>query len=1141
MHRKPPDFSLSVEVDISNLGESFYRAAILYLKSGIDDPDKLRHAISLLRSSAENHGNPNAANELGDIYKSGSHGIPQDYKEAFHWYQISANKNNAVSQANLGYLLQEGLGVTQNMPEAIRYYRLSAEQRNPYGLFSLACCYRNGEGVQKDDKEAARLYQLSADQKFSPSEYNLGIMYRDGRGVPQDNKKAFYWVERAANQNFAGAQFALGANFETGQLVPIDEKKALYWYRKAALQNHAEAQYNLGLSYKNGLGVEKDAKEAKYWLELAAGQDFPLAQYSLGLLYSKGAEEIPTDYGRAFNLFQLAAKQDHQEAQYLVACMYLDGKGTSLNLRKGFQWMKLAAENKYAPAELQLGFLYLNGEATPPDPAIAFSWFMKAAKHKESKAFIQLGIMYEKGVGVPQDYNKALQYFLQGTKKESPDLLIALLLEKSEFITDILPALQFLIKTANIEAMQALLTKPIKLSEFNKSLLLSYAIEQKQYKCTRILLENKATTAIVNNKTPLQAALKLNEIKFIELLLAHKAVPIEKDMKSFAAFVQTNLSLIIEKEKFQFLDVLPTTHLSSFKKKLKREDLLALSKKTKSENAMRKLLREKKELSLNILQIAILHGKEKLVETLLKKGIPINEPNNDWSPSKLASLMKLDIEKLLSPKKLEKDDKQVENTQKKSKKKNKNKKAKTLTTPTVSIDKMEIEEEEKTTPETITIDTPVEIPEVEKTTATIDISIETPEIKNEEKSISSEEKITPAMDQQIIPKSTTASLLKTSLKSKLKPTAKPFESKLFSKPVLQSRMLDDSKSVTIKDMLSDHGYQTMIFDLMTEDKNRNQCHKFRLVGATYNLLDRCFSKEDNKGKFSNNQENKSENFSEYWTRKNKQAMTKIFEILEKNSVDFMFLQEIDFVNPNHKFKFSSEEQSKIYNFGTDFIEKLALKGYDILISTSSQTDIQPMATIYRVSTFKFINPECCYGTLSDSNGYNRAWVTLLQHKSSGQFVSLMNLHLSYADSYFNSIIDLMKSNSKKNVMTIAGGDTNHTPEDIPGLVSVNPKFGVTNIQMSDNKLSTKDEKGRDKCYDGYFIGPPQDGIIGFQFGDCEVFQKNEKDVIQSKIITGGGHAMRFTKKGEPFNDNQSAPSTDHTTVVTRRPVRGIQS
>ncbi len=119
---------------------------------------------------------------LGAMYEDGQ-GVQQDDKEAARWYRLAADQGSALAQVNIGAMYLKGQGVAQDYNEALRWLRLAAVQKgNPAAQraaqFNLAVMYRKGQGVQQDDKEAAKWYRLAADQGDADAQFNLGVMYR---------------------------------------------------------------------------------------------------------------------------------------------------------------------------------------------------------------------------------------------------------------------------------------------------------------------------------------------------------------------------------------------------------------------------------------------------------------------------------------------------------------------------------------------------------------------------------------------------------------------------------------------------------------------------------------------------------------------------------------------------------------------------------------------------------------------------------------------------------------------------------------------------------------------------------------------------------------------------------------------------
>ena len=69
-------------------------------------------------------GNASAMFNLGRMYRYGE-GVPQDARQAVHWYQQAAEQGNAKAMFNLGVMYHEGTGVPQDYVQAYAWYNVA--------------------------------------------------------------------------------------------------------------------------------------------------------------------------------------------------------------------------------------------------------------------------------------------------------------------------------------------------------------------------------------------------------------------------------------------------------------------------------------------------------------------------------------------------------------------------------------------------------------------------------------------------------------------------------------------------------------------------------------------------------------------------------------------------------------------------------------------------------------------------------------------------------------------------------------------------------------------------------------------------------------------------------------------------------
>ena len=109
-----------------------------------------------------------------------------DYKTAYDFFLIEANKGDAKAQYNLGVMFAKGQGVLPDYKEAVKWYRLAAEQGDAEAQNNLGFMYNNGRGVTPDYKEAVKWYQLAAGKGIAMAKCALAGLYAEGLGITKD-------------------------------------------------------------------------------------------------------------------------------------------------------------------------------------------------------------------------------------------------------------------------------------------------------------------------------------------------------------------------------------------------------------------------------------------------------------------------------------------------------------------------------------------------------------------------------------------------------------------------------------------------------------------------------------------------------------------------------------------------------------------------------------------------------------------------------------------------------------------------------------------------------------------------------------------------------------------------------------------
>ncbi|QTL94374.1 Sel1 repeat protein [Aeromonas jandaei] len=239
-----------------------------------------------------------------------------------------------------------------------------------------------------------------------------------------DYLNAMHWMQQAAEQSGplaadkklrASAAWQVGDWYQAGLGEPKKPMLATQWWLRSARLGNTNASYRLALMCQEQ-HQGKLVSECLEWFEKAAKQDHAEAQLILARWYSTqpGAD---TD---AIKWLERSAELGNRDAQYLLGERYAQGKGVvkrpdlaqrwndkaaALQQRdalllqakqaaptNAFATYQRAANAGSAEAELWLGMAYLVGEQVSADPALGRYWQELAAGHGSHEAENQLSL-----------------------------------------------------------------------------------------------------------------------------------------------------------------------------------------------------------------------------------------------------------------------------------------------------------------------------------------------------------------------------------------------------------------------------------------------------------------------------------------------------------------------------------------------------------------------------------------------------------------------------------------------------------------------------------------------------------------------------------------------------------------------------
>ncbi len=166
---------------------------------GIGAPKNLHKAFTLYLKAARK-GDVDAMFIVGGLYMQGQ-GTSVNQAEAFKWlYKAALNgRSSKESQRILAQFFISGKNVPQNYKEALHWYKTAAENGDPEAQSELAFLYFSGKAVERNYDKAFYWFGIAAKNGYSLAQYNMGILWYTGNGVPGvDMVKAYAWFNLAA-------------------------------------------------------------------------------------------------------------------------------------------------------------------------------------------------------------------------------------------------------------------------------------------------------------------------------------------------------------------------------------------------------------------------------------------------------------------------------------------------------------------------------------------------------------------------------------------------------------------------------------------------------------------------------------------------------------------------------------------------------------------------------------------------------------------------------------------------------------------------------------------------------------------------------------------------------------------------------
>lgn len=197
---------------------------------------------------------------------------------------------------------------------------------------------------------------------------------------------------------------------------PCVANEVLYHVIQGAAEGEAKDQAALGDMYRTGFEVKQDYKKAMSWYQVAAKQNNNNAQYSISYMYAMG-QGVDQSYEQARIWSEKAAQQGNSMAEFMLANMYLKGLSVEKNYSTALEWFQKAADQDNPDAQYSLALMHANGLGVKINYFKAREFLEKAAKQQHLLAMRMLGSFCFTGKGGQMNPNRAMDLWTQACAK----------------------------------------------------------------------------------------------------------------------------------------------------------------------------------------------------------------------------------------------------------------------------------------------------------------------------------------------------------------------------------------------------------------------------------------------------------------------------------------------------------------------------------------------------------------------------------------------------------------------------------------------------------------------------------------------------------------------------------------------------
>lgn len=337
---------------------------------------------------------PEAERKLSFLYHDGDV-VEQDIDKSKYWLEKYLEHDSPDAHYRKGLCLYHGDMYETNYLQALVHFTEAVKGRchdaSPYYIDMLW----RGNHAEQDREAVLATYKELDESGDAIASFYLYTLYNDEEYTSRDKDTAIAYLKKSAEEGYPVALRYLAFQYMEGGLLETDFNKANEYFIQASDRGDAIAMVNLATSYQSGRGVEKDVKKALelYISAAESGESYAACEAAKILLtgedglvetnYYKAVEllqkyadngdpescfliayamfaksDMENSYSwelveKAFGYMLHAAKNEHPEAMYYVACSFMEGRGVIIDMEQAKHWFEETLKKDHRTEEIK--------------------------------------------------------------------------------------------------------------------------------------------------------------------------------------------------------------------------------------------------------------------------------------------------------------------------------------------------------------------------------------------------------------------------------------------------------------------------------------------------------------------------------------------------------------------------------------------------------------------------------------------------------------------------------------------------------------------------------------------------------------------------------------------------------------------